>query len=179
MLTSFLPRTFSLLLALTLSSATLALPTDKSKPIHISADSATRNDLTGITIYKGRVKVSQGSMHISGDIVELHQNADGVSVILANGAPAHYQQRPEAEQEITHAFGKKLNYDTRTQELTITGQAKVTQGGDTFSGDRIIYDMKQSTVDAFSDSNIEGSRVQMVIQPKKEADKAAQQEQSQ
>ena len=86
MLTSFLPRTLSLLLALTLSSATLALPTDKSKPIHISADSATRNDLTGITIYKGRVEVSQGSMRISGDTVELHQNSSGVSVILANGA---------------------------------------------------------------------------------------------
>ncbi len=166
MLTNTFPRTLSLLAALALSGAVQALPTDKSQPIHISADSASRNDQTGITLYTGQVEVSQGSMLINGESVELHQNASGVSVIIANGAPAHYQQRPKADQEITHAYGNTLNYNTLTQELTITGQAKVSQGSDTFSGDRIIYDMKKSTVHAFSDKRSKGSRVQMVIQPK-------------
>lgn len=151
---------------LCLPSLVQALPEDAHQAIHISADSATRNDKTGITIYSGDVILTQGSMKITGQSLELRQTDKAVSSIIAKGNLAQFQQRPAADKEITHAYGKVLDYNIRTKELEITGQAKVSQGTDSFSGNRIVYDMKKSTVKAFGDSSSKGERVQMIIQPK-------------
>ncbi|MBU2966122.1 lipopolysaccharide transport periplasmic protein LptA [Amphritea sp. 2_MG-2023] len=144
----------------------MALPSDANKAIHISADSATRNDQTGITLYTGDVLLTQGSMKVSGDSIELRQANNSITKIIAKGRPAEFQQRPAADEEITHAYGKVLNYNVRTKELEIIGQAKVSQGADVFSGNRIVYNMNKSTVNAFRDESADGERVQIVIQPK-------------
>ncbi|WP_417224766.1 lipopolysaccharide transport periplasmic protein LptA [Amphritea sp.] len=144
----------------------MALPGDANKAIHITADSATRNDQTGITLYKGDVLLTQGSMKVSGDSIELRQTNNTISMIIAKGRPAEFQQRSAADQEVTHAYGEVLDYNIRTKELTISGQAKVSQGADVFSGNRIVYNMKKSTVNAFRDESANGERVQIVIQPK-------------
>ncbi|BBB27278.1 lipopolysaccharide transport periplasmic protein LptA [Amphritea japonica] len=151
---------------LCLSCLVQALPEDARQAIHITADSATRNDKTGITIYSGDVILTQGSMKITGKSLELRQTGKAVSSIIAKGNLAQFQQRPAANKEITHAYGKVLDYNIHTKELEITGQAKVSQGTDSFSGNRIVYDMKKSTVNAFGDSSSKGERVQMIIQPK-------------
>jgi lipopolysaccharide export system protein LptA len=151
---------------LCLPSLVQALPEDAHQAIHITADSATRNDKTGITIYSGDVILTQGSMKITGKSLELRQTKKAVTSIIAKGSLAQFQQRPAADKEITHAYGKVLDYNIRTKELEITGQAKVSQGTDSFSGNRIIYDMKKSTVNAFGDNSSKGERVQMIIQPK-------------
>lgn len=146
-----------------------ALPTDAEQPIHISADSASRNEQTGITRYQGNVELSQGSMRIAGQVIEIRQNREGsVTTIIARGELAHFQQQPKVDEPLTHAYGKVLDYNVRTEELVITGKAKVTQGSDRFSGNKIIYDMQKSTVNAFSGNKTQGQseRVQMVIQPK-------------
>ncbi len=144
----------------------MAMPEDAQQAIHITADSATRNDQTGITVYKGDVLLTQGSMKVIGDSIELRQSGTRVSTIIAKGSPAEFQQRPEAGKEVTHAYGEVLDYNIRTKELEITGQAKISQGSDSFSGNRIIYDMNRSTVNAFGDNSANGQRVQMIIQPK-------------
>ena len=158
----------SLMLLLPLS--VMALPEDTRKPIHISADTATRNDQTGITIYKGDVELSQGSMRITGQHIELRQTNNGVSAIIAKGSLAHFQQRPAKDKEITHAYGQTLDYNIKTKQLNITGKAKVSQGSDSFSGNRIVYDMNNSTVKAFGDKQDQSQRVQMIIQPKASPD---------
>ncbi|WP_299198634.1 lipopolysaccharide transport periplasmic protein LptA [uncultured Amphritea sp.] len=144
----------------------MAMPDDARQAIHITADSATRNDQTGITLYKGDVLLTQGSMKVTGDSIELRQTGASVSTIIAKGRPAEFQQRPAANKEVTHAYGEVLDYNIRTKELEITGQAKISQGSDSFSGNRIIYDMNKSTVNAFGDTSADGQRVQMIIQPK-------------
>lgn len=144
----------------------MAMPDDARQAIHITADSATRNDQTGITLYKGNVLLTQGSMKVTGDSIELRQSGTSVSTIIAKGRPAEFQQRPAANKEVTHAYGEVLDYNIRTKELEITGQAKISQGSDSFSGNRIVYDMNKSTVNAFGDNSADGQRVQMIIQPK-------------
>lgn len=150
----------------------MAMPDDARQAIHITADSATRNDQTGITLYKGDVLLTQGSMKVTGDSIELRQTGASVSTIIAKGRPAEFQQRPAANKEVTHAYGEVLDYNIRTKELEITGQAKISQGSDSFSGNRIIYDMNKSTVNAFGDTSADGQRVQMIIQPKPAAQEA-------
>lgn len=166
-----LTKARALLMAATLliSPATFALESDASQPIHISADSASRNEQTGITRYNGNVELTQGTLKIAGQTVEIRQNNDGsVATIIARGDLAHFQQQAKPNEPLTHAYGKVLDYNIATEALVITGNAKVTQGDDRFSGNRIVYDIQKSTVNAYSDSNKadNGQRVQMVIQPK-------------
>lgn len=157
-------------LAFWLSSPALALPEDSSQPIHIGADSASMNDNTGVTIYRGQVEIVQGTMKIRGDQVELYRNADGeVDRIVSIGQPAEFEQQPRADDPVTHAYGLRMEYRVNQQEVTITQQARVEQGQDTFTGERIVYNMDKAIVDAFSSESGE-QRVKMVIQPKQAGD---------
>jgi hypothetical protein len=80
------------LLALSISGTSLALPTDRNQPIHISADTATIDDNTGITTYTGNVEIAQGTLKINARNVDLHRNEAGVSRILATGSVQFQQQ---------------------------------------------------------------------------------------
>lgn len=164
------PLINNLLLAFTLSLSSLAhaLPTDQDEPIYVEADSANIDEAKGITRYTGSVIITQGSMVLKGETVDLLRgNDDTINQIISKGAPAYFEQRPQLDQEITYATGSTLDYTVSSQLLLITGDAKVTQGGDEFTGAKINYDMANSKVKAFSSEN--GSqRVQMVLQPKKD-----------
>jgi lipopolysaccharide export system protein LptA len=162
-----------LLTAAILSLASLsavALESDRDQPIYVAADKASINDNTGVTVYTGNVDISQGSMILRGERVELRRDAEGnVDQIVSDGAPAYFEQRPAEDQAITVATGDKLDYLVGKQILQIIGDAKVVQAGDEFTGARINYDMNKALVDAFSDSKSD-TRVRMVIQPRSNSD---------
>lgn len=154
----------TLLTSLCMSS--YALESDRDQPIYVAADRASIDDKTGITVYTGNVDITQGSMILRGDRIELRRDTEGnVDQIISDGAPAYFEQQPSADQSVTVATGSKLDYAVGTQLLKITGNAKVTQAGDEFTGARINYDMDKALVDAFSDSKSD-KRVRMVIQPR-------------
>lgn len=155
----------ALLLALGISGTSQALPTDRSQPIHISADKASMDDNTGVTTYSGNVHIEQGSMKITANKVDLHRDGQGVNRILATGN-VHFQQQAAADKPVTDAYGERMDYHLDKREVTITGKARVVQRKDTFTGDKIIYNLDKSIVNAFSGEGKSGQRVQMVIQPK-------------
>lgn len=143
-----------------------ALDSDREQPIYVAADRASIDDNTGITVYTGDVDITQGSLILRGDRVELYRNAEGnVDRILSFGNPAYFEQQPSVDQAVTIATGDTLDYGVGAQLLKITGSAKVEQAGDEFTGARINYDMEKALVDAFSDTSSD-KRVRMVIQPR-------------
>lgn len=161
-----------LALLLTLTSPLLhALPDDQDQPIHITADTASINDKTGITTYKGKVVITQGSLLIEADYVDMYRGDSGVDKLIAKGAPAHFRQQPEVNGPFSDAWGLHMVYMVNNQKLTITQQAKVVQEKDTFTGEKIVYDLDRSIVNAFGtnkgDPGESKGRVNMVIQPKK------------
>lgn len=149
-----------------LTSFAYALPSDKHQPIHISADTAQINEKTGTTTYTGNVLMKQGSMEIKAARIDLYREKDSVSRIIANGAPANFRQQAAEDKPITDAFGEKLDYLIAKQTITITGNAKVQQESDQFTGSKIVYQMDKAIVNAYSGEGKTGQRVQMVIQPK-------------
>lgn len=152
------------------STLAKALPGDENQPIHIAADSASINDLTGITTYKGNVIIKQGTLLIEAAHVDMHRGDEGVDKLIAKGSPAHFRQKPDHNQPFSDAWGKHMVYKVKSRNLTITKSAKVVQGQDTFTGERIIYDLQKSIVNAYGSeqpgSNKGKGRVNMVIQPK-------------
>lgn len=152
------------LAALSLASTlALGLPDDRNQPIHIEADSAVRDQLSGITTYTGNVEMDQGSIHISADKILIYTQDQKVSKIIATGIPAHFQQKPSAEKEIILARGNTLIYEVVQDKLSITENAQVEQDGSIVSGDLINYDIHLALVEAGSRDN--KSRVKIVLQP--------------
>lgn len=149
-----------------------ALPEDRDQPIRVSADSATINDKTGITTYKGNVVITQGSLLIEAEHVELYRNDGGVEKLIAKGKPSHFRQQSRKDSPYSDAWGLNMLYMLDDEELTITREAKVIQGEDTFTGEKIVYDLSRSIVNAFgnaegeSESATGSGRVNMIIQPK-------------
>lgn len=152
---------------LLLASSAQALPDDKNQPIRVSADKASMNETTGISVYTGNVEIRQGSMLLTGARVEMHRDKEGnISRIISTGSPAHFQQQATQNQPVTKAYGLQMDYRVNAQLITITEQARVEQAGDNFTGERIVYNMEKSIVDAFGSERSGGQRVEMIIQPK-------------
>lgn len=143
-----------------------ALPTDRNQPIHISADHARIDEAKGTTVYTGNVQMTQGSMVINAARVDLYREKNEVSRVVATGSLAKFSQQPSIDQPVTDAYGETLEYKISEQTVTITGKARVEQNKDTFSGERIVYQMDKAVVNAYSGKGNNGQRVQMVIQPK-------------
>ena len=175
-LVNTLPLLFSLAAAIG-SSAAWALPTDREQPIRVQADSAELDDKQGVAVYRGDVVVTQGSMKLTGNTVTLKQNKDGeIEVVSSVGKPAYFEQKPAPDKQITQAYGLTIQYFVSQNRVVLIDQAKVIQEGNTFEGEKIVYDTQRQIVNAGratgSQVTTPRPRIDMVIQPKKKQDQA-------
>jgi lipopolysaccharide export system protein LptA len=157
-----LSRALCLLLWLPLAPA-YALSTDKDQPIHVEADSVEIDDRTGVSIYQGDVDVKQGSIHLTADKVTVYQKERRTERVKAVGRPVRFQQRTDKGQTVK-GRAREVEYHVTGDELVLTGEARLSQGDDNFSSDRIIYDRKNARVKA--GASAEGKeRVRITISP--------------
>ena len=172
-----LPLLISLGLAAA-SSTGWALPSDRDQPIRVQADSAELDDKQGVAVYRGSVVITQGSLKITGDTVTLTQNQTGdLEVFPAVGKPAYYEQQPSADKQIVKAYGLTIQYYASNERIVLIDQAKVIQEGNTFEGEKIVYDTQRQIVNAGRATGAQVStprpRIDMIIQPKKKTEQAA------
>lgn len=148
------------------SAGSFAIGADRDQPIHIQSDSAQRNENTGITIYQGDVDVKQGSTRILADKVTIYSTDNQVSRIIAQGNPAHYQEKPAPDRKTVAGQASTIEYLVTQEKLNLIENASLDQEGTTITGTRIQYDLKASEVKASSDGASGDGRIHMVIQPK-------------
>ncbi|BFM17421.1 lipopolysaccharide transport periplasmic protein LptA [Maricurvus nonylphenolicus] len=164
--TGVLASCFATAILLLTSSLCFGLASDRDQPIYIESDSAERNEKDGITIYRGKVKMDQGTLRILADKVTIHSIDNQVTKIIAVGKPAHYQQKPSPEKETVIAKGNTIEYFIDQEKLHLINDASLKQEGSTMTGKRINYDIKASQVKASGGSRTSKQRIQMVIPPK-------------
>lgn len=154
----------------------MALTSDRDQPIELEADSADIDDLKGISIYSGNVVLIQGSMVIKAHKLTLYtdKNRELEKAVAVGDMDklATFKQRPEGKDSDFRARASTMIYYLKKDKIHLLKKAHVWQDGDTFSGDKIIYDTKQETVIASSKKDEHGkpiktgSRVKVTIQPK-------------
>ena len=167
-------KTFPLLLSLGAalgSACAWALPSDRDQPIRVQADSAELDDKQGVAVYRGGVVITQGTLKITGDTVTITQDANGeIEVFTSVGKPAYYEQKPSADKDIVKAYGLTIQYYASNERIVLIDQAKVIQEGNTFEGEKIVYDTRRQIVNAgrATGGNVSTPRprIDMVIQPK-------------
>lgn len=153
------------------SAAAWALPSDRDQPIRIQADTAELDDKQGVAVYRGDVIITQGTLKITGDTVTITQTASGdIDVFTSVGNLAYYEQKPAVDKEIVKAYGKTIQYFASNERIVLIDQAKVIQEGNTFEGEKIVYDTRRQIVNAGratgNNVSMPRPRIDMVIQPK-------------
>jgi len=132
-----------------LPAVTWALPSDRNKPINIEADHAQLDDKTGVTQYKGRAVLTQGTLRIDGDIITFYyDDQKQLTKVVAQGKLAKYQQVQKVGEAPVKARALQMEYHAAIEKIYLLGQGHIDQSGDEFSGNRIEYDIKRNVVNA-------------------------------
>lgn len=120
-----------------------ALSTDGDQPIFVEADFADMNRGRGITVYRGKVLISQGSRRLWGDIVHIYTDAnDEVEKVVAVGQPARLRQKPDGRDDCMWGEGLRIEYYADTETLHFFDEARIWQGLDVMTSEEIVYDAK-------------------------------------
>ncbi|SDZ93731.1 lipopolysaccharide transport periplasmic protein LptA [Microbulbifer marinus] len=143
-----------------------ALQSDREQPIKVQAKKLEANRSSNLSVYSGNVVITQGSLEIRADRVEVHGNASGeISRVIATGKPAHFQQQMQQSQSPVKARARRIEYTVASDELHLTGDAHVDRDGNTLTAEKIDYDLNSEQMQAQGQSG-EG-RVEMIWKPEK------------
>ena len=144
------------------SSGVVARSDDATKPINIKANSAEINDATGISVYRGNVKITQGTMELTGEKVIFETVKKKVRKITAEGDLSTFKQTTD-DGKLIHAEAKKMVYSINANEIVLTNNAKLTESGNTFESDRIVFYTDKEIVSAGGSGD--NDRVNITVLP--------------
>lgn len=140
---------------------------DVEQEIKISATRQAADLKNKIFSYIDNVIVSQGSLTINADLVQVIAQADSEDKIyIAKGSPATFEQTLEDGSPI-NLQANEIRYEPANNIVVISGNALLTQEGSEVSGNKITYNFETEYVNAES---LENTKVETVLQPKNKAD---------
>lgn len=151
---------------LLLSILCVAIPaqakkSDLSQPIDINADRSEIDETRGVTILIGDVQITQGTMKISAERVEIFLKNNQVSNIEGTGSPIRYEQENEAG-ELIVGEANNISFDAIASILILSGGATLSQPRQELKSERIEFNAATQKVSAEGGSN---GRVNIRIQP--------------
>ena len=163
-----------LFLPMALPMTAQALPDDQDQAVDLEADAADIDEKRGVSVYRGNVLYTQGSIRMSAATMTIHAPGGDLSKVVLEGGPARYSWQPSKGASRVKAKGKTIEYNIAKDQVVVLGDGEVVQGGDTFRSDRIVYDMNGDRVKAGGAVKAGGkkkgeksrSRVKMTFQPK-------------
>ncbi len=165
-----------LVFAIVAAGAARAEKADREKPINIEADRVTVDDAKQIATFTGRVVLTQGTLIIRGDRMEVRQDNQGFKNGTTWGNRAYFKQKREGYDEYIEGWAERIEYDSRADKMQMFNRAEMKKGGDEVRGSYISYDANteffQVTGGGTKSAAGSDGRVHAVLQPKPK-DKAA------
>jgi lipopolysaccharide export system protein LptA len=161
-------RLYAMLCAILLATSAHAEKADRDKPVNLEADTVTLDDIKKISVYQGNVVLSQGTLMLRADRVQVTQNADGLDKVSAIGRPVAFRQKTDGRDEYIEGFADRIEYDSVTSQLELIGQARLRRGGDDLHGAQISYNANTGFYKVVGQPNAQSpsGRVRAVIRPK-------------
>jgi lipopolysaccharide export system protein LptA len=166
--------------ALLLAAPAQAAQGDRSKPMVVEADQPGTVDLQRqVVVFNGNVVITQGSMVLRAERVELRETPDGYRAASASGSPgrpATWRQRRDGVDETVEGAAERIEFDGRADTLRLLGNSTVRRlrgstVADEITGAAIVWD---NTAEVFK---VEGGaataanptgRVRAVLSPRPE-----------
>ena len=164
--------TLTLCAGLCLVNAAWAEHTDRTQPVLLDADRVRLDDLNKTAIYEGHVVMTQGTMTIKADRIDVSQDGQGMTSGVAVGKPVYFRQKLENSDQYMEAEANRAEYNARTAILRLIGSADLKRGQDDLRGPLIIYDTRTERYQAQGSGGAGGTgRVHAVIQSGAKQDK--------
>ena len=159
------------LLALGLAIPAHAEKADRNKPMHVEADRVTVDDAKQIATFTGSVVLTQGTIIMRGDRMEVRQSKDGSRQGTLWGNLAYFRQKREGVDEYIEGWAERVEYDGRADKVQMFNRAMLKRGEDEVRGSYISYDSNTEffQVDGGTKSASTKSgdgRVRVILQPK-------------
>ncbi|MEP4890117.1 MAG: lipopolysaccharide transport periplasmic protein LptA [Aliiglaciecola sp.] len=154
----------ALIISLVFSAAVSAGENDFNLPIKVDSKSNFFDGKTKTSIFRKDVKITQGSLEILADEVEVIAGlGEGKEVFIARGKPAKYSQTLDDGSKIS-AAANEIKYEVSNRTLTLNGSAELNQDSSLVKGESIQFNMELEQLIAESNSNAEGG-VTAIFQP--------------
>lgn len=169
---------------------TLAMPTfaQEAAPAAepdtlVLSDTLTYDDTKRESIFTGNVVMTRGTMTLHSDTLIMREDDQGFqhgTATVEEGNLVYIRQEDATKFEVIEARGLRGEYDGKTEEVQVIGQAVVTRfvcgkPFDTIKGEKVVYNQKADTYHAYSgpQSSAAGGRVRSLAQPRAKSDAAA------
>jgi lipopolysaccharide export system protein LptA len=153
---------------------------DRTKPMVVEADRPGTVDLQHqVVVFNGNVVISQGTMVLRAERVEMREMPDGyraASAIGSRGKPATWRQRRDGVDETVEGAADRIEFDGRADTLRFVGNGAVrrlrgSEVADEITGAVIVWDNTSEVFKveggATSAANPTG-RVRAVLSPRAE-----------
>jgi lipopolysaccharide export system protein LptA len=136
---------------------------DKDKPISLSSDKASFDDINQIYILEKNVLLTKGTLIIRGESATIKVDPEGyqfATIIAKPGSLASLKQKRDTElDEYTEGFAEKIDYDAKLETATLMGKARMnklsgTKVSDQINGDQIKYDGSDEKYHATSNKSV-------------------------
>jgi lipopolysaccharide export system protein LptA len=143
---------------------TVAGENDFELPIKVDSQSNFFDGKTKTSIFRKDVKITQGSLVIIADEVEVIAGlGEGKEVFIARGKPAKYSQQLDDGTNIS-AAANEIKYEVSKRTLTLTGAAELNQDSSLVKGESIQFNMELEQLIAENSDQSEGG-VTAIFQP--------------
>lgn len=148
---------------------------DRQQAVQLEADKVTVDDKKKLQTYEGKVILTQGTLQIRTEQMQVTQDSEGFQKGTAIGGDnglALFRQKREGRQDYVEGEAERIEHDGRSEKTEFLGRARVKSGLDEVSGQYILFDGK--TENYFVSSGPRGTqaapgsgeRVRAVIHPK-------------
>lgn len=139
---------------------------DRDKPVNVEADSLNVDDARKVAVYQGHVVLSQGTLMMTAERIEIRQDDRGFNTGDATGKPVYFRQKMEGREEFAEGWAEQILYDARADKLKLIGQARLKRGEDDLRGGLIVFDGATENYQAQGSITGTPGRVRAVIRPK-------------
>jgi lipopolysaccharide export system protein LptA len=157
--------------ALSIAAPAHAEKADRAKPIHLEADRVTVDDAKQVANFTGNVVLSQGTLLMRGERMEVRQDRDGFRHGVMWGKPAYFRQKREGFDDYIEGWAERVEYDGRADKVQMFDRAILKRGQDEVRGSYISYDsnteffqVEGATKSAAAKAG--DTRVRVIMQPK-------------
>ncbi len=127
---------------------------DRQQPLNIEADQSSTVDMARrVVVFNGRVVLTQGTLRILADRVELAEVGDNHRTAVARGRPeqpAQFREKRDGVEEFVEGRADLIEYDSRESLIRLSGKAVVrrlrgTQLAEEVQGDTIVWNGSRET----------------------------------
>lgn len=144
--TYLLASCLTLGLAFSSTAQEIIQKSDFEQPIRLESENTFADSKEKVLFYEGNVKITQGSLKISADKMEvIGTNGAGREIFIATGKPASYIQQL-ADGSMVEARANEIKYIKAVRTISLKGNAQLLQNAFTIEGDSIIFDMQKEQV---------------------------------